>query len=109
MPSLVVLEVHSKLEKVIRLDDYRWRHVLAHPEMDSQLSKVEETLVDPDEVRESVRSSSVWLFYKLYIKTSISRKYLLVAAQVLDGEGFIVTAFFTDKVKRGDLIWKKNG
>lgn len=36
------------------------------------------------------------------------RKYLLVAVQVLDGEGFIVTAFFTDKVKRGGLIWKKN-
>ena len=105
---MVVLEVRSKLEKVIRLDDYRWRHVLAHPEMDNQLSKVEETLVDPDEVRESVRSSSVWLFYKLYAETPASRKYLLVAAQVLDGEGFIVTAFFTDKVKRGDLIWKKN-
>jgi hypothetical protein len=105
---LVMLEVRSKLEKVIRLDDYRWKHVLTHPEMENQLSKVEETLVDPDEVRESVRNSSVWLFYKLYTKTPTSRKYLLVAAQVLDGEGFIVTAFFTDKVKRGDLIWKKN-
>lgn len=103
-----MLEVRSKLEKVIRLDDYRWKHMLAHPEMENQLSKVEETLVDPDEVRESVRSSSVWLFYKLYTKTSVSRKYLLVAVQVLDGEGFIVTAFFTDKVKRGGLIWKKN-
>ena len=82
--------------------------MLAHPEIANQLSKVEETLVDPDEVRESVRSSSVWLFYKLYAKTPVSKKFLLVAVQILNGEGFIVTAFFTDKVKKGGLIWKKN-
>jgi len=33
-----------------------------------------------------------WLFYRLYAKTPVSRKYLLVAAQVLDGEGFMVMA-----------------
>ena len=102
-----MLKVRSKLEKVIRLDEDRWRHVLGHPEMENQRSKVKETLVDPDEIRESVRSSSIWLFYKLYTGTPVSKKYLLVAVQVLNGEGFIVTAFFTDKVKKGDLIWKK--
>jgi hypothetical protein len=105
---LVMLKVRSKLEKVIRLDEDRWRHVLGHPEMENQRSRVKETLVDPDEVRESVRSSSIWLFYKLYTETPVSKKYLLVAVQVLNGEGFIVTTFFTDKVKKGDLIWKKN-
>jgi hypothetical protein len=102
-----MLKVRSKLEKVIRLDEDRWRHVLGHPEMENQRSRVKETLVDPDEVRESVRSSSIWLFYKLYTETPVSKKYLLVAVQVLNGEGFIVTAFFTDKVKKGGLIWKK--
>ena len=102
-----MLKVRSKLEKVIRLDEDRWRHVLGHPEMENQRSKVKETLVDPDEIRESVRSSSIWLFYKLYTGTPVSKKYLLVAVQVLNGEGFIVTTFFTDKVKKGDLIWKK--
>jgi len=102
-----MLKVRSKLEKVIRLDEDSWRHVLGHPEMENQRSRVKETLVDPDEVRESVRSSSIWLFYKLYTETPVSKKYLLVAVQVLNGEGFIVTAFFTDKVKKGGLIWKK--
>jgi len=105
---LVVFEVRSKLGKIIRLDEDRWRHVLEHPEMENQRFRVEETLVDPDEVRESMRSSSIWLFYKLYTKSPVSEKYLLVAVEVLDGEGFIVTAFFTDKVKKGGLIWKKS-
>ena len=87
---MVVLEVRSKLGKVIRLDENKWKHVLEHQEMENQLFRVEETLVDPDEVRESAHVSSVWLFYKLYSKTPVSKKYLLVAAKVFDGEGFIV-------------------
>jgi len=106
--GLVVLEVRSKLGKVIRLDEDRWQHVVEHPEMEKQISKIEETLVDPDEVRESVRMSSMWLFYKFYPNSPVSEKYLLVAVKVLDEEGFIVTAFFTDKVKKGGLIWKKS-
>lgn len=105
---MVVLVVRSKLGKVVRLDASRWRHVLGHPEMKNQRSRVEETLVNPDEIRESVRNSSIWLFYKLYANSPVSEKYLLVIVQVLDGEGFIVTAFFTDKVKKGGLIWKKS-
>jgi len=105
--GLVVLEVRSKLGKVIVLDENRWKHVLEHPEMENQRFKIEETLVDPDEVRESVYTSSIWLFYKLYANTPVSEKYLLVVVEVLDGEGFIVTTFFTDKVKKGGLIWKK--
>jgi len=103
-----VLEVSSKLGKVIRLDEDRWKHVLEHPEMKNQIYRIKETLIDPDEVRETSRSSSVWLFYKFYPHSPVSEKYLLVIVEVLDGEGFIVTAFFTDKVKKGGLIWKKS-
>ena len=99
--DLVVLEVRAKLEKTVSLSERNWTHVLNHPEMEDQISRVRETLVDPDEIRESERSSSVWLFYKLYAKTPVTRKFLLVVVKVLNGEGFIVTAFFTDKVKTG--------
>jgi len=105
---LVVVEVGSKLGKAIKLDEDRWKHVMEHPEMKNQIHRIKETLVDPDEVRESVRAPSIWLFYKLYHHSPVSEKYMLVVVEVLDGEGFIVTAFFTDKVKKGGLIWKKN-
>ena len=57
---------------------------------------------------ESIRSAKVYLFYKLYAETPVTQKFMLVVVEVLNGEGFIVTAFFTDKIKKGDLIWKKN-
>jgi len=37
------------------------------------------------------------LYYKLYPKTPVTRKYLMVAVKVENGEGFILTSFFTDK------------
>jgi hypothetical protein len=103
-----VLEVRSKLGKTIKLDEDRWKHVLEHPEMKNQIHRIKETLVAPDEIRESVHTPSIWMFYKLYPHSPVSEKYMLVIVEVSDGEGFIVTAFFTDKVKKGGLLWKKN-
>jgi hypothetical protein len=76
--------------------------------MKEQLHHMKEALVDPDEIRESMHTPSIWMFYKLYPHSPVSEKYLLVIVKVSDGEGFIVTAFFTDKLKKGGLLWKKN-
>jgi hypothetical protein len=103
-----VLRVNSKLGKAIKLDEDRWKHVLDHPEMKEQLHHMREALVDPDEIRESMHTPSIWMFYKLYPHSPVSEKYLLVIVKVSDGEGFIVTAFFTDELKKGGLLWKKN-
>lgn len=104
---MVVFRVLSKLGKVVSLDEDRWRHVLEHPEMQNQLDRIKETVANPDEVRESTHDPSVLLFYKLYTETPVTEKYLLAVVKVLKREGFIVTAFFTDRVKKGGLVWKK--
>jgi len=41
------------------------------------------------------------------VETPVTEKYLLVAIKTLNREGFIVTAFFTDRVKKGGFVWKK--
>jgi hypothetical protein len=33
---------------------------------------------------------------------------MLVVTKILNKEGFIITAFFTDKIKKGEIIWKKD-
>lgn len=104
---MIVFKVPSKLKKTIRLDAERWNHVLKHPEMKNQINRIKETLTSPDSVRESIHETSTWLFYKLYTGTPVTKKYLLVITKILNEEGFIVTAFFTDKVKKGGLVWKK--
>jgi hypothetical protein len=102
-----VFKVTSKVGKLVTLDENRWRHVLKHPEMQNQLDRIKETVANPDEVRESTHDPSVLLFYKLYTKTPVTEKYLLTVVKVLNREGFIVTAFFTDRLKKGGLVWKK--
>ena len=68
---MAVLEVTSKLGKILRLDEERRKHVREHPEMENQMDRLRATILDPDEVRKSDYDDSVWLFYKFY-------KYLLV-------------------------------
>ncbi len=104
---MIVFRILSKMGKVVSFNEDRWRHVLEHPEMKNQLDRIKETVVNPDEVRESVYNPSVLLFYKLYEGTPVTEKHLLVVIKTLNREGFIVTAFFTDRVKKGGLVWKK--
>jgi hypothetical protein len=102
-----LLKVICKIGKVVGLSSDRWKHVLSHPEMKNQRARVKETLIDPDEVRASIQSNDILLFYKLYPKTPVTTKYMIVVVKV-SNEGFIVTAFYTDKIKKGDIIWRKS-
>lgn len=93
-------------ENDIRLTDERKKHILRRPEMRNQMDKIAETLRNPEFAMESKFDKSVKLFYRLYPKTPVTRKYLLVAVKYLIGDAFIITAFFTDRVKEGELAWK---
>lgn len=104
---MVVFKIFSKMGKAVSLNEDRWRHILNHPEMKDQLDGIKETVMNPDEVRESTHDPSILLFYKLYEETPVTEKYLLVVIETQNREGFIVTAFFTDRVKKGGVVWKK--
>lgn len=104
---MAVLRAVSKMGNVVSLSDDRWRHVLDHPEMKGQLDRIKKTVVDPYEIRESTHDPSVLMFYRLYENTPVTEKYLLVIVRIMNEEGFIVTAFYTDRLKKGDVVWKR--
>lgn len=104
---MLVFAVKSNVGKTVRLGDDQWKHVREHPEMVDQMDRLRETVVEPDEVRRSIYDASVWLFYRHYKTTPVTEKYLLAVVRVENEEGFIVTAFFTDTMKRGDSVWSK--
>ncbi len=104
---MFVLDIMSNVGKIVRLDEDRWKHVREHPEMKDEIDRLRETVVEPDEVRRSIYDASVWLFYRHYRDTPITEKYLLAVVRMLNEEGFIVTAFFTDTVKKGELVWSR--
>lgn len=60
------------------------------------------TLAEPDEIRRSVQDPGCVLFYRRF-----GRRWLTVVASRTDGTAFLVTAYPSDKVKQGELLWRR--
>ena len=92
----------------IRFTDERLKHVeFDHPEMSGQIGKIEETLASPEYVIKSRTDVGADLYYRYYSKTPVGEKYLCVIVKERDDDFFILTAYFTDTIKRGETLWAK--
>jgi len=92
----------------IRLTYERQEHIETdHPEMFGQIDRVQDTLSNPDTIVRSRTDPDVDLFYRHYDITPVTEKYLCVVIKVLTGDLFIITAYFTDTIKRGRILWKR--
>ena len=95
-------DIHNRQ---IRLTDERREHIeVDHPEMFGQIDRIRETLLNPDVIVRSRTDSEVELFYRYYDTTPVTEKYLCV---VVNDDIFIITAYFTDKIKRDETLWKR--
>lgn len=88
----------------IRLTDERQEHVEQRPEMRDQLDRIEETLRNPDEVRQSDQDDAVHLYYRHYSTTPVTEKYCLVVVKIATESPFVITAFYTDRIKSGKQL-----
>ncbi|MDX2130134.1 MAG: PBECR2 nuclease fold domain-containing protein [Chloroherpetonaceae bacterium] len=92
----------------IRLSKERWNHIETnHPELQESFALIEETLVNPDSITLSKSDSEIELYYKWYKQTEVGSKYLCVVVKKSDKDNFIVTTYFTNKIKTGVELWKK--
>jgi hypothetical protein len=92
----------------IRLTGERQEHIAdVHPEMSGQAEKVDETLLSPDVVVRSRTDQAVELFYRHYNATPVTSKYMCVLVKSTAEDLFVITAYFTDSIKRGDRLWEK--
>jgi hypothetical protein len=91
----------------IRLTDERLKHIESRVEMRNQQNKINETLSNPDCIFESNHDPEVLLYYRKYRSTPVTEKYLVVVAKVTSEDAFIVSSFFTDKIKSGVIKWQK--
>ncbi|MDX1942875.1 MAG: hypothetical protein SFU99_20090 [Saprospiraceae bacterium] len=95
-------------ERNIRLTEERLQHLQeAHPEMEGQLDNIATTLKSPEIVITSISDENVELFYCFYTETVVGDKWLCVIIKNLGNDFFVITAYFTDKIKKGNIIWKK--
>jgi len=103
----VVFEVKWYDGNLIRLTHVQWLHIVFfHPEVEGELDKVEQTLKEPEMVVEGATSDTK-VCYKMFRTTPVSKKYLAIVVKILDGEGFIMTSYFTKRIRRGKVLWKK--
>ncbi len=92
----------------IRLSDERLAHIEAdHPEMTGQIEKITETLSQPDIIVKSRTDFEVELFYRYYLITPVAEKYMCIVVKNRMDDIFIITAYFTNAVKKGDVLWDK--
>lgn len=89
----------------VRLTEERLRHILEHPEMAMLQDKIEETLQAPEQVRASNTDYQVILNYRYYFNTLVGDKWLCVVAKYSDNDAFLLTAYLTNRIKSGQLLW----
>ena len=92
----------------IRVTDERLRHLVEeHPEMVGEEERIAETLLAPEVVVQSESDSEVRLYHRLYKHPIIGEKHLCAVVKWHEEDRFLLTAHFTDKVKRGAVLWTK--
>ena len=100
----ILFEVTTVSGKIIRTTASHWDLItkLKHPEIDGKETEVKNCLANPIEIRRSSEDVDVYLYYSPYMQY-----YICVVARHLNGAGFIITAYITDKIKEGEVVWKK--
>lgn len=91
----------------IRLTQERWSYITRrHPEIKEQREKVLETLKEPNFIQKG--DFGELLAIRHYKNTPLTTKFLAVVYKEMKGDGFIITAYFTNKPStRRKEIWKQ--
>ena len=97
-------EVKSKQGILVSTTRTYWDIItqIKHPTVKGKEKELKQVLGDPDEIRVSKKDKAVLLFYR-----RIEKRFLCVVVRFLKIRGFIVTAYWTDKIKEGGLKWKR--
>jgi hypothetical protein len=89
----------------VRLTEERRQHILEHPEMANQEAAVAETLREPQLVIQSRTDETATLNYRWYFGTRVGDKWLCVVVKYSAEDAFVLTAYLTDKPKKGQQLW----
>ena len=104
--SLIVLTDY--LGRKVRLTAERRQHILQHPEMVEWVDKIGGVLTHPEWVVRSRSDPESELYYVWQTQTRVGPKYLCTVVVVRGDDAFVLTAYLTDSVKKGRVLWPRN-
>lgn len=67
---------------------------------------VAETLAAPKIVVRSPVDLKTHLYHRYYVRTVVGGKFLCVVVKIHDDDAFVLTAYLTNKVRRGVVLWR---
>jgi len=93
----------TPLNVEVRTTTGYWKYLITmkHRVMKDKEDMVKAALQFPDEIRQSKTDKDVFLYYKRF------DKLYCVVVKHIGMEGFLITAYPTDKLKEGDSIWTR--
>jgi len=96
----VVFKVKDKTGRKIRLTKKQWSHITRkHPQVAEYQEEIINALKEPLKITSYSLDKNVRYYYN-YLKHKIStEKYLCIIVKYLNGEGFIISAFFKKYIK----------
>ncbi len=96
----IIFEIIDKTGRKIRLTRKQWSHInRKHPTVANYFEEIKETLEKPDIITDSDIEEDVYFYYKYYKYLKPPYKYILVIVKYLNGDGFIISAYFEKNIK----------
>ncbi|MEM1293367.1 MAG: hypothetical protein AAGD09_03015 [Cyanobacteria bacterium P01_F01_bin.56] len=97
-------EITTPIGFSVRTTETYWQKLITkHPDIADLETLVQQALQEPDEIRQSSRDNGILLFYCL----RKPQRWVVAVARRLNGEGFLITAYQTDAIKEGVVLWPK--
>lgn len=93
-----IFEIVDKTGRNIRLTQKPWLHITTkHPYMANYLEEIKETLIFPTKIVQHPKGN-LFDYYKYY-KQRQELKFLKVVVKYLNGDGFVLSAYFVPQIK----------
>ncbi len=98
--------IHDYRGEFIRLTDERLSHIQeVHPELADAPEMIRATVDTPNRVIQSRSDPDARLYYRFYEATRVGDKFLCVVV-VFGADPFVLTAYLTDRPRKGDTLWE---
>ena len=92
----IIFETIDITRRKIYLTSERFKHIMKHPIMQGKLEFIKETLERPHKIIGYDEDKNVGLYFRYYKNM---KQYLFISVKYLNGKGFIITSFYTDKIR----------
>jgi hypothetical protein len=99
--------IFDSFNREIRFTRERWDYIVSkRPIMSEYKKQFIDTIKEPELIKTSVYDPEVVLYYK-HFKNILGGKYMVTVIK-MDTDRFVLTGYVSDRIKEGEVIWRKD-